>query len=85
MIRIIVQIVVPLLLPAAVYLLWARFVGLHTVEQLRRGPWLWLGLAGIVLVAISAGIWIALEDQPPEGVYVPPRFEDGKLVPGHFR
>ncbi len=85
MIRIIVQIVVPLLLPAVVYVLWARFVGLQSLEQLRRGPWLWLSGAGVLLVIVSAGLWVALDYQAPDGEYVPPRFEDGKLVPGHFR
>ena len=85
MIRIIIQIVVPLLLPTVFYILWARYSQKHTLEELRRGPWLWLIGAGVVLVAISAGVWIALEEQPPGATYVPPRFEDGKLVPGHFQ
>lgn len=85
MIRIIFQIVVPLVLPTVLYMLWARFARQQTLEDLRRGPWLWLIGAGVVLVAISAGFWIALEEQPPGADYVPPRFEDGKLVPGHFR
>ncbi|MFN4089538.1 MAG: DUF6111 family protein [Alphaproteobacteria bacterium] len=85
MIRIIIQIVVPLVLPTVAYLLWARYAGRHSIDELRRGPWLWLIAAGVVLVAISAGLWIALEEQPPGSTYVPPRFEDGQLVPGHFR
>jgi hypothetical protein len=39
----------------------------------------------LVLVAASAAVWIAVEHQPPGSTYVPPRFEDGKLVPGHFQ
>jgi hypothetical protein len=85
LIRIILQIVVPLLLPTVAYVLWARYARQHTLADLRRGPWIWLVGAGLVLVAASAAVWIAVEHQPPGSTYVPPRFEDGKLVPGHFQ
>ena len=85
MIRIILQIAVPLLLPTVAYMLWARYSRRHTMADLRRGPWLWLIGAGLLLVAASAAAWIAIEDQPPGAEYVPPHFEDGKLIPGHFR
>ena len=85
MIRIILQIVIPLLLPTVAYILWARYARGRRAEDLRRGPWLWLIGAGVALVGASAALWVALEDQPPGSEYVPPRFEDGKLIPGHFR
>lgn len=79
--RIFLTYVVPLLLPTVVYLLWLRFAPPSGEE--RGVPWLWLAGAGVVLAAIVlAGL--ALSGGSPDGIYVPPHVENGKIVPGQI-
>jgi hypothetical protein len=87
MLRVLLTIVLPLLLPTALYLLW---VGTFGAE--RRGsavrwtavPWTWLAVAGVVLLAIVLFVVTVHFGSPQEGVYVPPRWEAGRIVPGHM-
>jgi hypothetical protein len=84
MLRILLQYLLPLLLP---FLVYAAYVGL---AQGRLPDWLglsdrqWLALcsAGVVLLAISLATWSLMTGAPPEETYIPPRFEDGRIVPG---
>jgi hypothetical protein len=87
MTRIVLTIVVPLLLPTALYVLWlvtARRGALTRTGVPWRGlPWPWLAVAGValtalVLVAISVGL-----GGGQQGTYVPPHVENGRIVPGH--
>jgi predicted benzoate:H+ symporter BenE len=66
------------LLPFALYLLWRR---LHPGQE----PGLRLLVGGAVAVAagILALLWFGLSRSLDQGVYVPPHFENGRLVPGH--
>ncbi|MGE4063192.1 MAG: DUF6111 family protein [Rhodospirillaceae bacterium] len=90
--RIIVTYVIPFLLPILCYSAWVwyrtRYVARHGGEAPRfeKGPWPLLLFAGAVLalavLAISAFIQGNAAD---EGVYVPPRVENGKVIPGHIR
>jgi hypothetical protein len=47
-------------------------------------PWIWLAGAGAVLLAIVLFVVTIHFGSPQEGVYVPPRFEGGRIVPGHM-
>lgn len=84
--RVVIEVVLPLLLPTALYLLWLR-----TLRPLQHGgairwpalPWLWLGGAGIVLLAIVLYL-TEYSGGAQDGVYVPPHLEGGRVVPGHF-
>ncbi len=84
--REILTLVVPLLLPTVIYLIWLRATGWsETAGALawHQLPWVWLALSGvaltaIVLVVITVGFGTTLP-----GVYVPPRIENGRIVPGH--
>ena len=51
----------------------------------RDAPWLWLALAGAVLLAVVLLLGIFVHESPPPGQYVPPRLEDGHIVPGELR
>jgi len=89
--RIIVQYVLPLLLPTLVFVGWlllTRKAGENreeTMARLQGGPWYWLVVAGFVLMA-AGFIYLGLShDNPPESVYVPPRVENGRVVPGHMK
>jgi hypothetical protein len=86
MLRILATIIIPLLLPTMLYLLWlaaVRHLRLANVAPWRSLPWAWLAGAGIVLAAAmlyAIGTRLGGERQ---GIYVPPQWIDGKIVPGH--
>jgi hypothetical protein len=85
--RILLTIVLPLVLPSALYLIWmmvlhpARRDGATRWTEL---PWLWLAGAGVGLVAIVLFVVTVQFGVPQEGVYVPPRWQDGHINPGHI-
>ena len=87
MLRVFATIVLPLLLPTALYLLWVR-----VADRSRRGrpvrwaalPWVWLVGAGtvlLILVLLAVNLHFGT---PQQGVYVPPRYEHGQVVPSHI-
>jgi hypothetical protein len=80
-------IVLPLLLPTALYLLWAVSVGraqtADAASMWRGFPWIWLTLAGVALVAVVVALVVQFDDSRTPGTYVPPRVENGEIVPGH--
>jgi len=72
------------LLPFAAYALFLVLTRGGIVRQdFLQGPFLWLIAAGLALAAVSLAIFGAFTGRPPDAVYVPPRYEDGVLVPGH--
>lgn len=84
MLRDALEILLPLLLPTALYFLWIVSVRPGTAVDWTNWPWVWLAASGAVLVAIV--LFLAAVDfgSPKQGVYVPPRWEGGRIVPGHF-
>ena len=89
--RILLFYVLPILLPTLAYLAWLAVERRRVAQADGTGkrPWLdlsWLSLMllGIVLAGV-AGIVIRLTTvSGTQGVYVPPRLIDGRIVPGHF-
>jgi hypothetical protein len=84
MIRVLLTVVLPLLLPTLVYLLWmaaAQRAPRDAAAQWRALPWL-VGI-GLVLVAGMLYFIGTRVGGEPQGVYVPPRYVDGEIVPGH--
>jgi hypothetical protein len=87
MLRVALTIVLPLLLPTAIYLLWMRLANPpETGAETRWGamPWIWLAGAGaalLVLVLVTVTVHFGSQQQ---GVYVPPRWEGGHVVPPHI-
>jgi hypothetical protein len=84
MLRALLEVLLPLLLPTALYFLW--IVSLRPGAQVdwTRLPWLWLAGAGALLVAIVLFLAAADFGSREEGVYVPPRWVKGHIVPGHI-
>jgi Family of unknown function (DUF6111) len=86
--RVLLTIVLPLILPTALYLFW--------VTALRRPsspgsearwaalPWVWLAGAGVALLAIVLFVVTVHFGVPQQGVYVPPRWQNGHIIPGHI-
>jgi heme A synthase len=88
--RIVLQYLLPLLLPAALYFGWVMMAerrGL-SVEQalarLRQGPWFWLALAGFALMTAGLLTFALVDGADPNSTYRPPRYEDGRVTPGDF-
>lgn len=86
MTRLFLTIIVPLLLPTALYVLWAVSVGRAAIAgaaaEWRALPWTWLVIAGVIL-AIMVLVAVVEIGGAREGTYVPPRVENGEVVPGH--
>ena len=87
MLREILTLVVPLLLPTALYLVWLRTT--HWLETdgpvvWHKLPWVWLAVSGVGLTALVLFVVTVGFGTTARGVYVPPRFEGGRIVPGHI-
>jgi hypothetical protein len=89
MLRVAATIVLPLLLPTALYLGWVLLVqrsrGRGGADGVRWAllPWLWLAATGVLLLALMLVVTIRFGSSQP-GVYVPPRYENGRVVPSHI-
>ncbi|HXQ53155.1 MAG TPA: DUF6111 family protein [Stellaceae bacterium] len=82
MTRAFLTIVVPLLLPTALYALWVLSIGrTEPAAEWRTLPWVWLAGAGAALAAIVFVAVVQIQGTR-EGSYIPPHLENGKVVPG---
>jgi hypothetical protein len=84
MLRVLLTIVLPLLLPTAIYVAWIAFASRSANgEKLRLStmPLVWLALAGVALLAAVLVTVTVHFGEPVSGRYVPPRYEDGRVVP----
>ena len=79
MLRILLQYLLPLLLPFLAYLVYAR---LTRRAGLNDAPWLGLAAAGVGLLVVSLVTWSIMSGAEPGETYVPARVEDGEVVPG---
>jgi hypothetical protein len=91
MARILLQYVLPIVLPSLVYFAWVAYEnrriaqgGEGTARRLEDGPWAWLIGGGVALAVLGAIAAAVLGGRGKEGVYVPPRLEDGRIIPGHL-
>lgn len=89
--RILLQYALPILLPSLVYLAWLFYEnrriangGEGKVRRWEEGPWAWLVAGGLALGVLVAIVTVVLTGRGKEGTYVPPRVEDGRVVPGHL-
>jgi hypothetical protein len=87
MLRELSEILLPLILPTLLYLVWLRLA-----SWAQRGeavnwaalPWVWLAAAGAVLLALVLFVVTVGFGTAQRGVYVPPRWEGGRIVPSHI-
>ena len=86
--RIVLQYLLLLMLPAALYFGWlwlARGTGKGPAggaTPLQDGPWFWLVTAGLALMVAGLVLTALIGQGHVEGTYEPPRFEGGRVVPG---
>jgi hypothetical protein len=86
MLRVVLTVVVPLLLPTALWLGWVA-----ATRRAEAGaaawavaPWPWLLAGGVALAAATLYVVNVGFGEEEGGRYVPPTVVDGQLVPGHF-
>jgi hypothetical protein len=80
--RVFLTIIVPLLLPTALYAAWRILVG----KQINvPAVWVWLAVAGLALASLML-VFVSVDfGTPKNGLYVPPHVNDsGTVVPGHI-
>jgi hypothetical protein len=86
--RVLLQYVLPLLLPTILWLIWWLVLGRKrsTAEgvttRLEHGPWFWLILGGFALLGLSLIYTAMTHGFDPQGTYIAPRWEGGRIVPG---
>lgn len=90
MTRILLQYLLPLLLPIAIYLVWAWFARRRQAAggvpyRLQEGPWFWLILAGVALMAAGLVFMALVGGTDPGETYQAPRWEDGRIIPGRVQ
>ena len=81
MLRILLQYLLPLLLPFLLYLVYIALARGYAPGWLDTAPWPYLAAAGLVLMAASLLTWSLMSGAPTDQIYIPPRLEDGKVVP----
>lgn len=89
--RLILQYLLPLLLPTLAYLAWMRHARRRATERgedaatvnWRDAPWPWLVLMGLIVLLAAFALLADFKGEGLGGNYVPPRMEDGRVVPGH--
>jgi Family of unknown function (DUF6111) len=85
--RELLTLVVPLLLPTVLYLMWFRVMRRPEADgavEWRALPWMWLAVSGVALAALLLFVVTVHYGISTPGVYVPPRDENGRIVPGHI-
>lgn len=87
MMRILLQYLLPLLLPTLIYFLWVRMnkrrIASRSIDWVHEGPWFWLILAGVALMAASL-VFVALTGGvEPGSRIIAPTYKDGRVVPWH--
>ncbi len=86
--RIVLTYVLPLVLPTALYLAWAWLANRRTAGgpavQLAGAPWFWLILSGVVLMAAGLVATALIGGADPGSRIIPPRYEDGRVVPARI-
>ena len=80
--RVFLTIIVPLLLPTALYASWRILAGKRiNVPK----AWVWLAVSGLVLASLTL-VFLSVDfGEPKGGQYVPPHVSgDGTVVPGRI-
>ena len=91
MLRVVLSVLLPLVLPTALYFAYAWYVGQQAEAEGEEEPkeldvpWSWLISTGLVLALIALAVTVMDPDAKPGAVYEPPHLENGKLVPGRMR
>ncbi len=87
MLRVFIEIILPLAAPLAVYFLWLWYAQKRAETSgdeppaFTRGAAFWALVIGFLLTIFSLVFLAATTGVPPDaGTYQPPRWEDGKII-----
>lgn len=88
--RTLLQILLPLLLPTAIFFLWTwlfprQSVSAEGAGHVRDAPWFWLILAGFVLMAGGLTATALTQGGEAGSRIIQPRYEDGRIVPAEIQ
>lgn len=90
MIRILLQYILPIALPSLLYVAWLAYEnrriargGAGRPPRWQEGPWPWLIAGGVVFAVLLSFALANIGGYGTGGTYVPPRVEDGRIIPGH--
>ena len=83
--RILLQILLPLLLPTAAYFLWALLGRPGGPNVLEDTPWFWLIIVGVALMGAGLVVMALTQGVEPGSQIIQPRLEDGRVVPAEVR
>lgn len=87
MLRVFLDIVIPLATPVALYALWAHIDARRKGKGMpnwEEGHWFWVILLGGCL-SIATVVWFGSHGENAKGEYVPAHVENGQVVPGEFK
>ena len=84
MLRVFLQAVLPFLAPFLLFIAY-RLLVTRGRGFLGHTPWFVLTVVGLVLACASLASLAFLGGDAPGGTYVPPRIEDGRIVPGEVK
>lgn len=91
MFRLFITYILPLVAPFLMYLAWNAYVRYKAKKageeapSLEKGPIFWSLVAGFFLLIISLTTLALMGSHKADrGKYVPPRFEDGRIIPPNF-
>jgi len=84
--RILFQYILPILAPLIIYITWLVLRGKgKKLPHWGEGPWLWLIILGFVC-GMTSLIYFGMSGMEEKGgQYVPPRYQDGKILPPERR
>ena len=88
--RRLLTILLPLLLPTLLYFGYLWFArsrgatGSGGTQSVRDIPWFWLGIAGLLLLAVTLVASTLIGGAAPGSHYQPPQLIDGQVQPGGF-
>lgn len=84
MIRIALRLLLPVLAPFLAYFAWVWLMKRLGSERHWTHPWHWLSLAAVVCLLAVLGYAAVTDGGPAGSTYVPPSYENGRIVPGHY-
>ena len=82
--RILLQVVLPLLAPIVIYSIWSYWEAKRQGKGMpswEEGNWFWAALIGVFL-SVATLTYVATTGANPNTEYTSPRLENGNIIPG---
>lgn len=81
MLRIILSFFLPLFLPLLFYRIGRAAC---RVPKEKPYPVYTLAVSGLILMFLTLSVFTLRDRAPVDSIYVPPRYVDGRIIPGHM-